>query len=192
MIKVFYDLETTGTDWRKHSIHQIAGCVEIDDKVVEWFDIKSRPHPKALIEPEALNVCHVTHDQVLSYQSMGDAYKQLTGILEKYVNKYDNKDKAYLVGFNNRGFDDFFLRKWFEHNGDQFIGSWFWNNTLDVLVLSTEYLLNRRIDMPSFKLKRVAKTVGLYVDEDRLHDALYDIELTRSVYRIVSGRDTEI
>lgn len=192
MIKVFYDLETTGTDWRKHSIHQIAGCVEVDDVVVEWFDIKTRPHPKARIEPEALNVCHVTLDQVQSYQPMEDAYKQLIDMLSKYIDKFDNKDKAYLVGFNNRGFDDFFLRKWFEHNGDQFIGSLFWNNTLDVLVLATEYLIGRRVDMPSFKLKRVAKTVGLYVDEERLHDALYDIELTRSVYRIITGRDIEI
>ena len=192
MIKVFYDLETTGTDWRKHSIHQIAGCIEVDDEVVEWFDIKSRPHPKAIIEPEALNVCHVTLGQITGYQPMGEAYQQLINMLSKYINKFDNKDKAYLVGFNNRGFDDFFLRKWFEHNGDQFIGSWFWNNTLDVLVMATEYLIDRRVGMPSFKLKRVAKTVGLHVDEDRLHDALYDIELTRSIYRIITGRDVEI
>ena len=46
-IKVFYDLETTGVDVKKHSIHQIAGLIEINDEVVEKFNIFSRPHPKA-------------------------------------------------------------------------------------------------------------------------------------------------
>lgn len=192
MIKVFYDLETTGTKVNKHSIHQIAGCVEIDNKVVEWFDIKSRPHPKATIEPEALGVCGVTKEQILSYPDMKIAYFDFTQMLSKYIDKYNNKQKAVLVGYNNRGFDDFFIRAWFEQNGDQFIGSWFWNNTLDVLVLATEYLGARRINMPSFKLKRVAKELGIQVDESKLHDAKYDIELTRNVYRIVTGRVFEI
>jgi DNA polymerase-3 subunit epsilon len=46
--------------------------------------------------------------------------------------------------------------------------------------------------MIDFKLKTVAKELGLWVDETRLHDAEYDIELTRSVYRIVTGIDYEL
>jgi DNA polymerase-3 subunit epsilon len=40
--------------------------------------------------------------------------------------------------------------------------------------------------MPSFKLSRVAKTLGIEVDEDRLHDADYDVYLTREIYKTVS------
>lgn len=192
MIKVFYDLETTGVNPKKHSLHQIAGCIEVDDEVVEWFDIKSKPHPKAIYEPEAMSIGGVTEAQLRGYQDMGVAYNIFKGILSKYIDKYNPKQKAVLVGYNNRYFDDVFLRVWFEQNGDNFIGSWFWNNSLDVLVLSTEYLLDRREDMPSFKLKRVAKEVGIPVDESKLHDAKYDIMLTRQVYRIVTGRDFEI
>ena len=32
VIKFFYDLETTGTDVRKHGIHHISGFIEINDK----------------------------------------------------------------------------------------------------------------------------------------------------------------
>ena len=34
----------------------------------------------------------------------------------------------------------------------------------------------------------VARQLGMEIDESKLHDAVYDIELTRSVYRIVSNR----
>jgi DNA polymerase-3 subunit epsilon len=46
--------------------------------------------------------------------------------------------------------------------------------------------------MKDFKLMTVAQEVGLVVDESRLHDANYDIELTRGVYRIVTGLDYEL
>ena len=31
-------------------------------------------------------------------------------------------------------FDNQFLRQWFADNGDQYFGSWFWPNTLDVYI----------------------------------------------------------
>lgn len=192
MIKIFYDLETTGTDKRKHGIHQIAGLVEIDGEVVEEFDFRVKPNPKARIEPEALAKCHVTEEQILAYDDMLTVYKRFVKMLKRYINKYDKKQKAFLVGFNNRHFDDGFLRAWFEQNDDGFFGSWFWSDSLDVLVLASQYLLDRRTDMPSFKLFRVAMEVGLEVDKAKLHDALYDIYLTRQVYRIVTGLDIEL
>ena len=192
IVKVFFDLETTGTDHRKHGIHQIAGLIEIDDEVVEHFNFKVAPNPKAQIDQEALTVCAVTEEQIKAYPEMKTVYNAFIKMLGKYIDKYDQKDKAWLIGYNNRKFDDIFLRAWFEQNGDSFFGSWFWTDSLDVLVLSSQYLLNRRKNMPSFKLRRVAKEVGLEVDESKLHDASYDIELTREIYRIVTGLEIEL
>jgi DNA polymerase-3 subunit epsilon len=127
----------------------------------------------------------------MAYPPMGRVYRKFLRIMGKYIDKYNPKDKAWLVGFNNRGFDDRFLRAWFEQNNDMYIGSWFWSDTLDVMVLASEYLLKRRSEMPSFKLKRVALELGLDVEAERLHDAYYDVELTRSIYRIVTGLDVE-
>lgn len=190
--KLFYDVETTGVDERKHSIHQISGCVEIDNEVVEYFNFLTRPNPKARIEPEALAVGGVTLEQIQAYPDMKIVYGQLKALLRKHCDPYDKKDKFYLVGFNNRGFDDKFLRAWFEQNGDQYFGSWFWSNSLDVMVQASEYLINRRVNMTDFKLMTVAAEVGLVVDQAKLHDAKYDIELTRSIYRIVTGLDYEL
>jgi len=195
IIKMFYDLETTGTDERKHGIHQISGCIEVDDIIVETFDFKVAPHPKAQIAEGALEVSknlQLTEEIIRAYPEMGFIHKKLTYMLGKYVDRYKANEKIYLVGFNNRKFDDIFLRKWFEHNKDAFFGSWFWPDSLDALVLASEYLISRRASMPSFKLHRVARELGLVVDNSRLHDAIYDIELTRQIYRIVTLRDAEL
>ena len=35
---LFFDLETTGTDYRKHAIHQISGEIVIDGEIKERFN----------------------------------------------------------------------------------------------------------------------------------------------------------
>lgn len=192
IVKIFYDTETTGENPNKHSLHQVAGLIEVDEEVVETFNIYSRPHPKAILEPEALEVCKVTEEQLVSYPHMKDAKNKFCQILAKYINKFDKKNKAFLVGFNNRGFDDRFLRMWFTLCDDPYFGSWFWADSRDTLVLASEYLENRRMNMPNFQLHTVAETLGIVVDESKLHDALYDVSLTRQIYRIVTNREFEI
>jgi DNA polymerase-3 subunit epsilon len=191
MIKIFYDLETTGLDVKKHSIHQIAGYIEKDGEVVEKFDIKTRPHPKAKYEAAALVVCGKTEAELKQYPRMGQAHKALCAILDKYVKKMDKTDKAFLIGFNNRYFDDGFLTAWFEQCKNNFWASYFWMG-VDVQALALHYLQDRRAAMPSFKLKRVAMELGLEVDKEKLHDAFYDVELTYQIYRVVTGIEEEI
>ena len=53
------------------------------------------------------------------------------------------------------------------------------------MVLASAYLMDRRAEMENFKLSTVAKFLGVSVADDALHNAMYDIELTRSVYEIV-------
>ena len=40
--------------------------------------------------------------------------------------------------------------------------------------------------MENFKQGTVAKALGLQVDDTRLHDAEYDIEICKAIYDIVS------
>lgn len=189
---LFYDLETTGTNHKRHSIHQIGGVIEVDGQVVETFDIRTQPHPKAEIDEGALAVAGVTLEEIQAYQPMAQAHQQLIGILSKYVDRYDSQDKIFLSGFNIAGFDDFFLRAWFQQNGDNYFGSWFWNDQLDVRVLAAQYLIKRRHTMPDFKLMTVAKTLGIEVDESKAHDAVYDIMITREVYMVCVGLELEM
>jgi len=191
MIKIFYDVETTGTEPNKHSLHQIAGIIEVDGVIKETFNIYSRPHPKALIDQSALDTCKVSKETILSYPDMQTAKNTFCRTIAKYVDKYDKKSKAYLVGYNNRGFDDKFLRMWFTLCDDPYFGSWFWSDSRDVLVLASEYLEPRRASMPDFQLHTVAKTLGIEVDKERLHDATYDVSLTYQIYQIVTGLEIE-
>ena len=68
-----------------------------------------------------------------------------------------------------------------------YFGSWFWANSIDVMVLASAYLATRRPDMENFKLSTVARTLGVDVQSESLHDAMYDIELTKAVFDIVTG-----
>ena len=40
--------------------------------------------------------------------------------------------------------------------------------------------------MENFKLSTVAKTLGIEVKDDSLHNAMYDIELTHEIFKIVT------
>lgn len=160
---------------------------------VERFDIRLAPNPAATIEQEALDVAGVTLEQIQSYQPMEDGYRQLIGILSKYVNKFDKRDKMYLVGYNNAGFDNNFLRALFTQCGDKYFGSWFYPNCMDVYVMVTPFLMGVRNDMENFKLMTVARTMGIEIDENKLHDATYDIELTRDIfYRIIGKMNVKL
>jgi DNA polymerase-3 subunit epsilon len=182
-MKIFYyDLETTGTNPGKHGIHQISGMIEIDGKVMEEFDFHVQPNPRAIIEDAALAVGGVTKEQIMSYPEMGVVYNQLVTMLSKYVDKYDKNDKFFLCGYNNAAFDNQFLRGFFLQNGDNYFGSWFWANTLDVMVLATLALADRRAQMENFKLSTVASAMGVEVNAGELHNAMYDIYLTKAIF----------
>lgn len=54
------------------------------------------------------------------------------------------------------------------------------------MVLATAYLLDKRPQMENFKQGTVAKTLGIVVDDTKLHDAMYDIDICKAIYDIVS------
>lgn len=187
MEKLFvYDLETTGVQFWKHGIHQISGMIIIDGKFKEEFNFKVAPHPKAIIEDEALAVGGITKEQLLYYPPQLTVYKELIKVLSKYVDKFNKKDKFHLMGYNNASFDNQFFRAFFTQCEDKYFGSWFWSDTIDVMVLASNKLRHERSNMVDFKLKTVSAYLGIEVDETKLHDALYDIQLTKEVYDVVS------
>jgi len=163
----------------------MAGCVEIDGVVKEYFDFKIAPHPQATIEPEALKVGGVTLEQIQAYPDMKEVHKQLLKMLGKYVDKFNKTGKFFLAGYNNAAFDNQFLRAFFILNGDTYFGSWFWSSPLDVFVLASKFLMKERHKMEDFKLQTVAKQMGIAIDETKLHEGSYDIYLTREIYNLL-------
>lgn len=183
----FFDLETTGVKYWKNGIHQISGAIVIDGEVKENFNFNVQPFRDCLIEDEALAVANVTKEQIQSYPAMLFVYKDLIEMLSKYVNKYDKTDKFHLVGYNNASFDNQFFRAFFVQNGDNYFGSWFWADSIDCYVLASNYFKDVRSSFADFKQKTVAQRLGIAVDENRLHDAEYDIELCMDIYYKLSN-----
>ena len=179
---LFFDIETTGVKFWKNGIHQISGQIIIDEFYQESFDFKVCPVEGCIFEKEALEVGNVTIEQIKAYPPMKEVYLQIIEMLSKYVDKFDKKDKFFLVGYNNASFDNQFLRAWFVQNGDKYFGSWFWSSSIDIMVLASQKLMNERPEMENFQLKTVAKQLGIEIDESKLHDASYDIELTKDIY----------
>jgi DNA polymerase-3 subunit epsilon len=178
----FFDVETTGLFFNQNGIHQLSGEIVIDGVTKETFDFKIRPLEKHVIEEAALNVACVTKEQIMSYPENRIVFNQINKMLDKYVNRFDKADKMYLVGFNNTHFDDDFLRQFFIDNGNNYFGSYFFSNALDVMTLATPHLMGERPNMPNFKLSTVASQLGIKIEEEKLHDASYDIYLTKEIY----------
>lgn len=200
MAKIFYyDVETTGLDHRKSSIHQLSGAIEVDGVIVEEFDFKIKPLDTGVENimqaarwvkvyfnkehsPQALEMAGATLEELKERgREPKDVLNELLAIMAKYVNQYDKNDKLFLCGYNNRRFDDNVFRQWFSDLEYKWFGSWYWNDTLDALVLACYALIDERHMLSDFKLATVARHLGLEVDDSKLHDSMYDINLTRGI-----------
>lgn len=184
---LFFDLETTGIKYWKNGIHQISGEIVIDGETKETFNYNVCPNPQCEVDETALQVCGVTREQIFAYPDMHEVYLEFVNMLSKYVDKYNKDDKFFLVGYNNASFDNSFLKAFFVQNGDSFFYSWFWVNSIDVMVLATQHLMMKRHLMKDFKQETVARMLGIELDSSKLHDAAYDIWLTRQIYEAVKS-----
>ncbi len=194
---IFIDVETTGTNPELNGLTQVSGCIQIDDQVRESFDYYLRPFPRDVIEDAALKVTGLDRRQFLlpddpnflhvDGQDFVDPYEvftQLKQLLANHIDQYDKNDKFQFVGYNAHSFDMPFMRKFWEKNNDRFFGSWFWYPCLDVMLLWAQILQPERAQLTNFKLATVARHCGIEVDDSRLHDSQYDIELTRELWLI--------
>lgn len=183
----YFDTETTGVKHWKNGIHQISGAIEIDGQITEHFDFKVQPFKDAIIEDEALAVSGITRQQIASYEPMQQVKSTICGMLSKYVDKYDKRDKFFLIGYNNASFDNQFLRAFFAQCNDNYFGSWFWSSPIDVMILAGEFLKKERHLMNDFKQSTVARYLEIEVDETKLHDAEYDVNLMIQIYKKVTA-----
>lgn len=186
-ILLYLDLETTGLNNEKHAIHQIAGEIEVDGNTISEFDFKVRPHDGAEFDDKALKKGKVTKEEIMNYPSMSHVYQQLIMILSSHVSPFQVKqeEKFWIVGYNCASFDVPFLRKWFLRNGDENFQNYFWSAPLDAMVLAAQKLKSERLSMPNFQQATVAKKLGITVDEKKCHNAKYDLQLCKQIYKAV-------
>lgn len=188
---LFVDVETSGVDERVNGIIQISGMITINNKVVEIFNKFPRLFPKDVFDPESTKAHGLTEEQARSELRPNpyNIYLEVSGIFNGIVKKYDKYDKMFFVAYN-AVFDDRFLREFWRKNNDKFYGSYFWRSPIDIASIASMHLAEQRATLPNFKQHTVAKALGIEVDDSRLHDSMYDIELTKAIYDTLSNFKT--
>jgi DNA polymerase III epsilon subunit-like protein len=182
--KIFYfDVETTGTDPKKHDIIQLAYLIDIDGLEAEEGSLVMQPFDFKSIDPGALEVNKLTVEQLKSFPVPKEVYRNICGTLSKYIDKYDKNDKFQPAGYNV-GFDCDFFKEWFIKNGDVYYGSWF--NWKKIDPLQVLYFMDGMglISLPNYKLETVCEHFGIKIDA---HEALSDIKATKQLIEILSG-----
>ncbi len=182
MKTVFFDCETSGTDDKKNGILQLAGEIEMNEKVVETFDYFMQLFPGQEIEDSALKANGIKREDIPGFGLPQDVYVQFTSLLVKYIDKYDRADKFTLIGYNSR-FDDGFLRQWFANNNDKYYGSYFHWPSIDVSNMVAVKYREYRHRFDNFQLMTVAKKLNIYVNEKKAHNALYDADITKRIFK---------
>lgn len=184
MLKVLHiDTETTGLDPVKNDVIQIAGIIEINNEIKEEFEFKTRPFNIENADQKALDVHGYTLEQIRGFPDPNTAYQGLQTIFNKYINKFDKKDKFTPVGYGVE-FDLNFLKQFFFKNHDNYWGSWVNWKKVDPLYLM--YFLNHlgQVDLPDYKLGTVCQYFGI---EIKTHDALSDIRATRELLIVIKN-----
>jgi DNA polymerase-3 subunit epsilon len=184
---LFFDVETTGLDPKVHGIHQLAGEIVINDKVVDKFEFRINPFKGCEMDSDALAVSNTNCLDFLKYHKEFQVSVMLSGVLNKHLDCRSKKDKFFLAGWRAPEFDGKFLQAFVDRSPLLYgnFNSYFWDNPIDVKTLATQYLMERRPEMESFSLAPVAKYLGIEVDESKLHSAVYDAYLCRTVYEVL-------
>ncbi len=171
---IVIDVETTGLDERKKSLVQLACIVYNNNKLVGSFNeiCKAKVGSKTTTNQSIINKA------TLSYKYM---FKFFNSFLDKHINKYDKKDKLFFVAYNSQ-FDEKFIRQFFKDNGNNFYGSYFHNPSICVMRLAAYRLMLNRGKLDDFKLSTVARYLKIRVNDKKLHDAEYDIQITKRVW----------
>lgn len=185
---LLYDTETTSVNTKACGLHQLSGLVleynqeSNDFSILDKFNYKIRPFKGKEVVKSALAIGNLTIDDLRAYPAPEEVFKEFNSLLGKHVDKYNAEDKFTQVGFYTR-FDSEVLRQWFIDNGDNYFGSWFWSNSIDIMSDATRILANVRTYMKNFKLGSVAEMLGVKVPFDRLHDSMEDTYLTFEVMK---------
>lgn len=191
---LFLDLETTGVNPQKHGIIQISGAIQIREGMEiilgESFNMQLKTFPTDVIEDQALETTGVTREDILTNPDRLEpmvAHNRFVKMLCRYVDKFQKTDKFFIVGFNTT-FDDNFLRAFFVKCNDKYYGSLICWPPIDLASMAALKLGPKRMLMPNFKLATAASSVGVPVDQARIHDASYDIDLTIALFDWCNGR----
>jgi len=180
---LYFDTETTGTDFTKHEITQFAAIIEIDGKVVKEVNYKCRPTNWEAIDPQALETTGVGVEQLKTFQTPRETLRQIKELLGTYIPKYTKMPYKFYPAGHNVQFDLEFLNKLFKDHGNDEDRKWgitsYQNwRALDSRVFGNFLTAAGKLPTENMKLSTLCQHYGIEIDA---HDALSDIRATRQV-----------
>lgn len=176
------DTETGGLDHEKHPIIQVAAQIYYDNELIDEFNERMKPEDWHILDPVALEINNTSAKDVENFQTQKSGFDKFIKWMDVHVDKYQKEDKFYQVGYNIHKFDADFLRSWFNINSHKYYGSYFWNPPVDVMLIAMFACIGQRQKLTNFKLVTVAKSLGIKVEDSKLHDAMYDTEITAELF----------
>lgn len=177
---LFIDTETGGLDPKISALIQLSGVIRIDKKDVEKFNFFIKPFEYSEVTPEALKVQGRTEEDFKTdrYKSEKEVFKQFTELLDKYVDKYNKKDKFIVAGYNVK-FDVNMLNSFFKRNGSNYLFSYINYVTIDPLpCIGFLQLCGILPELENNKLETWCKYFGI---EFSAHDSMEDILATEKL-----------
>jgi len=174
-MKVLYiDVETTGLDFIDNDIIQLSGIIEVDEVILETFDFKIKPFNFSSISKDALIVNGFSLELCKSFPDPMKVYEEFKNILNKYVDRFNKRDKFYVCGYNVH-FDLNFLDYFFRKNNDVFFYAYCNRKYLDPLPILYFLDYKNRICLNNYRLETVCRYFNINI---KAHDSLSDVRAT--------------
>ncbi len=171
---IFFDIETTGLNPTKDEIIEI-GAVKVKNGV-KLSEFQTLIKPSGPISAEITSLTGITND-MLSKDGI-----EIDMALRQFI---DFAGSSKLVGHNAIEFDMRFL----DHQLKKYLKTIIANQVEDTLKMARVML--KKIN--DHKLNTVAKALGLYAEEEKLHRSVFDSEICSEVYRrLIISRNTKL
>ena len=182
--QIFIDTETTSANRKTCGLWQLSGIIECGKKK-EKFDFKMDIFEGSDVDSKAFETNGMSLEKIATFADPTETYEKFIKLLDKYIDKYDKKDKFIAIAYGSE-FDQDVLRTWFERNDDDFFGSWFFHPWICVMNLAQYRYRNERANFKNFKLATVAeymKTCDEKCETNLYHDAAFDVDITYKMYK---------
>ena len=169
---VAYDVETSGLSTSYDYITEIGAIKVVDGVVVETekFKFQELVHPYGKprkISEEVAEITGITNEMVADARTVQDVFNDFADFIGDLV----------LVGYNNKGFDSFFLRR-----AGRYAGRVINNKQFDLFPLA-----KRRTNMNDAKLNTVANHFG--IENPQAHRAYADAITTARLYLALKQKE---
>ncbi len=185
---LWLDLETTGLSSYSCKITEIA-ALYIDTDKPEEIEEFHRYIKYAEYPDDYQKVAQITGltPEVLEEKGFIEStvFNEFFDFINKKIDKFNKSDKCIVAGYNVK-FDVDFFRSFFYNNGNTYFGSYFFSASIDVMTIVAMSLIDGQIEsnLPNFKLKTVANSVGI---EFEAHSAIDDIKATKELFEKLLG-----